>query len=235
MHLVPVSACVGRKSENVWKQQEVEIQLSQQRLFHLTLCPCVIGNVNSELRLEGGERVLEPVATSTLGPPYVLFMNSRTHTLYKLYTLKPSKSPHTQGLRPGKLRTFWLYYSASAGNHHSVILIFLLYTSVKMQHVSALFKPPVRCDPRAQNLLISSNYSKQPIIGRGVRTRLHKKKVPLSKCWRCWAGSVNKNAVITGGRNELTGVNGGEFEGRSAKGEEREKKRSMEKMKRQRK
>lgn len=29
------------------KKQVVEIQLSQQRLFHLTMCPCVNGNVNS--------------------------------------------------------------------------------------------------------------------------------------------------------------------------------------------
>lgn len=178
--------CVEKERERVETTRGRDPAVSTEA-FPLNSVPLCNRQCQFRARAWGGRdgSRAQPVATSTLGPPYVLFMNSRTHTLYKLYTLKPSKSPHTQGLRPGRLRTFWLYYSASAGNHHSVILIFLLYTSVKMQHVSTLFKPPVRCDPRAQNLLITSNYSKHPIIGRGVRTRLQrgKKRFPSASVW----------------------------------------------------
>lgn len=96
---------IRRERRYVLKQQGVEIQLSQQRLFHLTVCPCVNGNVNSELKLKGrdGWRK-QPVATSTLGPPYVTCVNiyAAEHTHSVNYTPLNHQRTHTQGHSPMK-------------------------------------------------------------------------------------------------------------------------------------
>lgn len=60
----------------VEKKQEVEIQLSQQRLFHLTVCPCVNGKVNSgqaqKHRLKKKKKKKKLAATSTPRSPYAM-------------------------------------------------------------------------------------------------------------------------------------------------------------------
>lgn len=65
------------------KQQGVEIQLSQQRLFHLTVCPCVNGNVNSALCLKGRDGLEKTarghVYTASIGRVHE-YKLSRTHT-----------------------------------------------------------------------------------------------------------------------------------------------------------
>lgn len=139
--------CVGRERYTL-EQQGAELQLSQQRLFHLTACPCANRNVNAELRLKGRDdprknsqrpRLHLDLHTSCAR---IYTRREHTHRMQRRTEKNPPKhqSSHTKGTESWRhsLKTFRLHLGTSAGRHQAVIPIFLHRASVRMQHVGTI-------------------------------------------------------------------------------------------------